>query len=88
MEPSAVALASRPSSRLGAAATTAGEHGVAASAHAVQLRNKRCQRARRRRGSSPAQLREAPAGEPAGPLSAYLDPEVLSECMALIDAVE
>ena len=47
-----------------AAATTAGEHGVAASAHAVQLRNKRCQRARRRRGSSPAQLREAPQGEP------------------------
>ena len=31
---------------------------------------------------------ELHSGEPAGPLSAYLDPEVLSECMALIDAVE
>ena len=31
---------------------------------------------------------ELHSGEPAGPLSAYLDPDVLSECMALIDAVE
>ena len=28
------------------------------------------------------------AGLLAGPLSAYLDPDALSECMALIDAVE
>ena len=38
---------------------TAGDH--AASAHAVQLRNKRCQRARRRRASSPVQLHFASA---------------------------
>ena len=31
---------------------------------------------------------ELHSGEPAGPLSAYLDPDVLRECMALIDAVE
>ena len=31
---------------------------------------------------------ELHSGEPSGPLSVYLDPDVLSEVMALIEAVE